>query len=135
VRDVVQTHLSHDKLLDAMNPGAMLRYLPRLLDKPRLGAPVHQLLDGRTQEPKAGKENHAAGEEGRPIVGDLVAPSADQRDGDPDRGQRRSERVGPVMPGIGVDRSAPDMLSDPVHALEETSFTAITARSTTRVNP
>src|SRR2546427_6727783 len=57
VGDVVETHLSHEKLLDAMNPGAMLRYLRRLLDKPRLGAPVHQLLNGRTQEPKAGKEN------------------------------------------------------------------------------
>src|SRR5438067_770432 len=88
----------------------------------RLAGGCLQLLGRRTEQPDAGEEDHAARDQRGPIIRRLVSLAADERDRDADRGGPRADRVAPLVPGVGVHRSAPDGPSDAVHALEESLF-------------
>ena len=52
--------------------------------------------------------DHPSGEQGSPIVRRLVAFAPQQRDADPDEGGDGSQGIGPMVPGIRLDRGAAD---------------------------
>lgn len=63
---------------------------------------VEEFSDGVDAELRAVVEDDDGREEGGPVVGDLVAGAADDRDGDADEGGGGGDGVRAVMAGVGV---------------------------------
>ena len=83
-------------------------------------AGIHDLAKGEPEHGVGTVEDDDTGEEGGPVIGDLVSRTADQADGDTDECRDRGDRIGAVMPCIGKEGVAPDTSSTPGHDLKET---------------
>ncbi len=80
---------------------------------------IHDIPEGEAEHGVRAVEDDDAGEEGRPVVGDLVALATHEADGDTDEGGDRGDGVGAVVPGVCEKSIATDSAGLPRHELEE----------------
>lgn len=80
---------------------------------------IHDVAEGEAEHGVGAVEDDHAGEEGGPVVCDLIALASDEADGDPDESSDGGDGVGAVVPGIGQKGVASDPAGLARHQLEE----------------
>ena len=83
---------------------------------------IQHLVQRRIKKtPAVGRDQHA-GKKRRPRIGALPARSADESDRDANESRDRSQRVGAMMPGIGLHRGALGILSQTIDGAKKQFF-------------
>jgi len=108
----LEAHLSDEAFFNVEHAGHGCGRSPNAANDlaPRRG--IHDFAEGGLEETITVGADEGAGEEGRPGIGTLPARATDKRDRDANERRDRSERVGPMMPGVGLHRRALDILPE-----------------------
>ena len=115
----LQPHFADETFLHVQHSRHRGRRRTNRLDDHAARRRIHDLVQrGIEQAPAIGRDQ-AAGEKRRPGVRALPILPAEQRDRDADKSRDRSERIGPMMPGIGLDGGALERVTPPPNDAEK----------------